>query len=102
MKELRQIVRDASMASAGVTLATTSMSTSASGNSDASLEQLKSLLEMQHKNLQSVSDKVRKRIQQHLKRTQLRITSLAAVKVLRGGIYDMDFSSSPLNNSGSQ
>jgi hypothetical protein len=30
------------------------------------------------------------------------ILHLAAVKVLRGGIYDMDFSSSPLNNSVSQ
>lgn len=51
MKELRQIVRDASMASSGIAIATTA-------GGDNSFELIKSLIEKQQKDLIGVSEKV--------------------------------------------
>lgn len=61
MKELRQIVKDASMASAGVTLATTTMTPSPASPTydvDKSIEKLKDLFEKQQKDFLGASEKV--------------------------------------------
>ena len=64
MKELRQIVKDASMASAGIALASsgTSAVTSSSGDGvEKSLDQFQELLEQQLKDLHRVSENVSRR-----------------------------------------